>query len=165
MSRVALYVGRFQPFHNGHMHALRSILSESDKVLIVLGSAQKQFEPENPLTLEERLDLVRLNTEGMEVEVFTLDDIHDDNQWVEYLTSNIPHYDAVYSGSKIVQNLFKTASQNILPVEFLEGVTGTLIRERALIGDDYADLVSPVTFDYLQNINFADRIREIANSQ
>ncbi|MBC8224619.1 adenylyltransferase/cytidyltransferase family protein, partial [Candidatus Bathyarchaeota archaeon] len=33
MSRTALFVGRFQPFHHGHLHAIRKILEESDDLL------------------------------------------------------------------------------------------------------------------------------------
>mgnify|MGYP001262099234 CR=1 FL=1 len=47
---VALFIGRFQPFHKGHLSALRWIAAKSSKVIVAIGSAQKSFEPDNPFT-------------------------------------------------------------------------------------------------------------------
>ena len=60
MTRRALFVGRFQPFHNGHIHAIGEILEESDELIIVVGSAQMSHEPDNPFTAGERLEMIRL---------------------------------------------------------------------------------------------------------
>ncbi|HEY6405190.1 MAG TPA: adenylyltransferase/cytidyltransferase family protein, partial [Nitrososphaeraceae archaeon] len=35
--RVAV-IGRFQPFHNGHLDLIRQILKESDEVVVIIGS-------------------------------------------------------------------------------------------------------------------------------
>ncbi|TMI56005.1 nicotinamide-nucleotide adenylyltransferase, partial [Candidatus Bathyarchaeota archaeon] len=36
---TGLYVGRFQPFHLGHLEAVRHILSKVDELVVVVGSA------------------------------------------------------------------------------------------------------------------------------
>ena len=50
MFKRALFVGRFQPFHYGHLHAVRTILEEAEELVIVVGSAQMSHEPDNPFT-------------------------------------------------------------------------------------------------------------------
>ena len=41
MSR-ALFIGRFQPFHNAHLADIKKILKENDEVLIAIGSSQEK---------------------------------------------------------------------------------------------------------------------------
>jgi len=55
----ALFVGRFQPFHNGHLHAVKSILGDADELVVVVGSAQMSHEPDNPFTAGERLEMIK----------------------------------------------------------------------------------------------------------
>ncbi|EQD45121.1 nicotinamide-nucleotide adenylyltransferase, partial [mine drainage metagenome] len=50
----AFVVGRFQPFHNGHLHVIKEILSQYSSVIIGIGSAQYSHTMENPFTAGER---------------------------------------------------------------------------------------------------------------
>ena len=54
-----LYVGRFQPFHLGHLCAIKATLKEVDEIVIVIGSAQYSHKPNNPFTAGERLVMIR----------------------------------------------------------------------------------------------------------
>lgn len=54
MPTVGVYIGRFQPFHNGHLKVLNSALSKFDRVVVVLGSHNTLRTPKNPWTAEER---------------------------------------------------------------------------------------------------------------
>jgi bifunctional NMN adenylyltransferase/nudix hydrolase len=49
-----LFIGRFQPFHNGHHAVLKHALSIADKAIIVIGSANQTPNARNPWTAEER---------------------------------------------------------------------------------------------------------------
>ena len=51
---VAVYIGRFQPFHNGHLHAIKEGLRIADRVLILVGSADSPRTTKNPFTFGER---------------------------------------------------------------------------------------------------------------
>ena len=55
----ALFVGRFQPFHHGHLHAIKLILEEADDMVIVVGSAQMSHELDNPFTAGERIEMIQ----------------------------------------------------------------------------------------------------------
>ncbi|MEM2947357.1 MAG: adenylyltransferase/cytidyltransferase family protein, partial [Candidatus Bathyarchaeia archaeon] len=39
MVKRGLFVGRFQPFHKGHLSVIEDILKEVDELVIVVGSA------------------------------------------------------------------------------------------------------------------------------
>ena len=52
--KVGVFLARFQPLHNGHLYMIEKALKENDKLLIVLGSANKQGMVRNPFKLSVR---------------------------------------------------------------------------------------------------------------
>ena len=56
---TTLYIGRFEPVHNGHMALLQHALGGARQVIVVLGSAWQVRSPKNPFTWQERADMVR----------------------------------------------------------------------------------------------------------
>ena len=44
----ALFIGRFQPFHNGHLNVIKTLLENHKEVVVVIGSAQEENTAENP---------------------------------------------------------------------------------------------------------------------
>ncbi|RMF91195.1 MAG: nicotinamide-nucleotide adenylyltransferase, partial [Methanobacteriota archaeon] len=55
----ALFIGRFQPLHKGHMMIIKRILEETDALSIVIGSSQHAGTPENPFSADEREEMLR----------------------------------------------------------------------------------------------------------
>ena len=47
---LSLIVGRFQGLHAGHVHLIETALSVSDRVLILIGSAQEHGTILNPFS-------------------------------------------------------------------------------------------------------------------
>ena len=56
----ALYPGRFQPFHSGHLEAVKHILKNTYEIIIMIGSALQSHTLRNPFTAGERITMVRL---------------------------------------------------------------------------------------------------------
>ena len=55
--RYSLYIGRFQPFHEGHAWCIKQMLSGGKKVCVAVMDIH-ELEPENnPYSYEEVLDL------------------------------------------------------------------------------------------------------------
>jgi len=50
----ALFIGRFQPFHKGHLLFLKSIYTQYDKIIIGIGSSQYSNSLDNPFSYDER---------------------------------------------------------------------------------------------------------------
>ncbi|KAF0811599.1 Bifunctional NMN adenylyltransferase/Nudix hydrolase [Andreprevotia sp. IGB-42] len=53
-----VYIGRFQPFHNGHLAMLQQALSLAGKVVLVLGSAGAARSSKNPFSFDERKAMI-----------------------------------------------------------------------------------------------------------
>lgn len=81
---LAVMVGRFQPFHNGHATLLHQALAIADQVLIVLGSSFHARSPRNPFTWQERVEMIS-NTltaaERSRVSFAPVRDYYEDTLW------------------------------------------------------------------------------------
>lgn len=54
-----VFIGRFQPFHNGHLHIIKEAAKRADRVIVVLGSAHSSRSLRNPFTFKERAEMIR----------------------------------------------------------------------------------------------------------
>lgn len=72
-----MFVGRWQPFHNGHKWLINQKLSEGKAILI----AVRDIPPDdkNPFTTEQTISMVRKVYEGQDVEVISIPDIESVN--------------------------------------------------------------------------------------
>lgn len=81
---VAVLIGRFQPFHLGHLALLESALCSAPRALIVVGSARAPRLAKNPFTAEERIAAIRasLTPEQLgRVGFITVRDYFDEPRW------------------------------------------------------------------------------------
>ncbi len=49
-----IFIGRFQPFHNGHLSILRTAMTKAKRIIVLVGSAGAARSPKNPFTFAER---------------------------------------------------------------------------------------------------------------
>lgn len=56
--RWGVMLGRFQPLHNGHIELIKEILKENDKLLLIIGSANKEGTLRNPFEIELRKEWI-----------------------------------------------------------------------------------------------------------
>jgi bifunctional NMN adenylyltransferase/nudix hydrolase len=61
-----VYIGRFQPFHNGHLHVMREALARCNEVIVVLGSSNEPRSIKNPFTDAERETMIRASLDASE---------------------------------------------------------------------------------------------------
>lgn len=57
--KVSVYIGRFQPFHNGHLNTIKFALQNTDKLILILGSANSPRTIKNPFTVNERIEFIK----------------------------------------------------------------------------------------------------------
>ena len=55
---LAVYIGRFQPYHNGHVKVIEDGLKIADRVLVLVGSSNSPRTEKNPFTFEERKEIL-----------------------------------------------------------------------------------------------------------
>ena len=63
----ALLIGRFQPFHNGHLKIIQNLSKEFSEVIIGIGSSQYAHALENPFTADERILMIKKSLEKIDI--------------------------------------------------------------------------------------------------
>jgi nicotinamide-nucleotide adenylyltransferase len=86
----ALICGRFQTFHLGHKRLIDTALTLSDKVLILVGSAQVSGTKRNPFTIGLRTAMLKAEYQSdSRIIIETIDDLSAEDEiserWGEYL--------------------------------------------------------------------------------
>jgi bifunctional NMN adenylyltransferase/nudix hydrolase len=81
---LAVYIGRFQPFHVAHQKTIEHGLEIADNVLILVGSAGGPRTIKNPWTYDERAEMIHMtNNQSERVHTLPLRDYtYDDNKWI-----------------------------------------------------------------------------------
>jgi nicotinamide-nucleotide adenylyltransferase len=168
--RVAV-IGRFQPFHNGHLLLIRQILKESDEVVVVIGSAQLNYTFENPFTAGERVLMIRaaLLEGGIDLSriiILPIVDEEDNALWFPKLVSMLPPFSSLYSGNRLVATL-ASAHLEVKSPKFVnrKRFNGTYIRCKMMRGEKWRHLVSKSVFDMIYTIGGVDRLRTLAKHE
>jgi cytidyltransferase-like protein len=145
---VGLYIGRFQPFHKGHLSMVLEALDRCDKLIIAIGSAQESGTEKNPFTFELRKELIRRSLwgRGSQCIIIGINDrteVKDDEGWGEYLIKEVERQTGLtptinFEGHEEVRShWFDTVNlercelnREVIPV------SATAVRE-ALLKDDF----------------------------
>ncbi|MBR9699895.1 nicotinamide-nucleotide adenylyltransferase [Candidatus Woesearchaeota archaeon] len=158
---ITLFIGRFQPFHNGHLEDIRSALYISSKVIIGIGSSQEKDTVENPFSFEERKEMIKKAVEEDKlepVEIIAVPDVNDDNKWVDHVEKTVGEFHCVLSGNQKVKSLFWDKDIPVREVRFIHGMNGTDIRQRIQEGKTWNHLVPKSVAVYLDSINAEERL-------
>jgi nicotinamide-nucleotide adenylyltransferase len=166
---TGLIVGRFQPFHNGHLAVVSDLRkAHPDAALVIaIGSAQESFTAENPFTAGERVEMVQRALAEARLEQclpVPVADIHHHAQWVAYLRGLLPSFDVVYTNNPLTRLLFERERIRVEspPLVQRESYQGVVVRRRLTIGKGWQELVPPAVAQYLEEIRAPERLRRIA---
>ncbi len=158
-----LFIGRFQPFHLGHLQDIKNALKEVDELVIGVGSIDEEHTKENPFTVKERIEVIDLVLPANEISnytVYPIPDFGDDKKWVEHIETLVPKFDVVYTGNKWTEKCFKSKYE-IKNVDILKGISATIIRNRMLNNKDWQSLVPKEVVDYISKINGVEMVKKI----
>tara|TARA_B100002003_G_C13774824_1_gene384117 strand:+ start:36 stop:545 length:510 start_codon:yes stop_codon:yes gene_type:complete len=158
-----LFIGRFQPFHLGHLQDIKNALEEVNHITIGIGSSNEDHTKENPFTTQERAEMINIvlpNNKIRKYIVFTIPDLGNDKKWVEHIETLVPKFDIVYTGNKWTEKCFK-GKYEVKRVNMLKGVSSTIIRNRILKDEDWQSLVPKEVVDYISKINGVVRVKKI----
>lgn len=132
---VAVVIGRFQPFHNGHLALIREALRVAPRVVVVVGSANALRSPRNPWTHEERGAMIRGALSGEErarVDLVPMRDYFDEPRWRRNLVKRVSALAG--EGARVgVVGHFKDATS-----EYLKGFDDWRLVRVPLLGDVHA---------------------------
>jgi len=163
---VGLIIGRFQPFHNGHLEVIMTIASECDFIIVGIGSADLSHTFDNPFTAGERYLMIARSLKQRGVENIYLVPIVDINRyavWVSHVEAIVPPFNAIYSNNSLTRRLFREAGYQVRasPLFNREMYSGTEIRRRILKNEEWEFLVPPGVAEVIHEIDGESRLREL----
>jgi nicotinamide-nucleotide adenylyltransferase len=166
--RVGLLVGRFQPFHFGHLAAVKFALRRVDYLYVVVGSAEKSHERDNPFTAGERISMIKSALDGNGVDpskwmAIPIADADSHSLWVSSVESMVPKFDTVFTNDALTFLLFKEEGIEVKSVPFLDRkhYSATNVRDRILERKDWQHLVPPQVAKLVIRFGGVERVREL----
>ena len=176
-----LMVGRFQPFHNGHLHLSKQILQECNELIIAIGSAQFNYIYKDPFTADERVLMIHaaLMESGIDLaKCYIIPVINDENNARSFghLRSMVAHFDILYSGNEFVKSLVLEETIRIKKPEFSKKneYNGTNIRKQLASAsaaatatatvENWKTLVPNAVSKLIEEVDGVNRIRMLFNS-
>ena len=164
------YIGRFQPYHNGHHTMIEHIVDEVDELVLGIGSADKSHTIDNPFTAGERIMMLTKairefeREEGLVSYVVPIEDIDRNAVWASHVESMCPAFDVAYSNNPLVIRLFEEADIEVRQSRMFDRnrLEGTDIRESMIEDTAWEDRVPDPVVEVLEEINGVQRLRTVS---
>jgi len=164
---IGLFVARFQPLHKGHERAIKKALKMYEKVIVVIGSADKSRTENNPFTAEERklmLEAVfsKEINEG-KIEILAIEDKANDEEWANSIIQKV-NFDEVYTASDWVAKAFegKKNVKKFKPFKY-DVINGTNIRRLMKEGsDEWKKYVNKKVIEIINRVAIKEFLSELS---
>ena len=139
MIHRVLFLGRFQPFHNGQLQVVQEMVIDKDidEIIIGIGSAQEAYTDENPFTAGERFEMID-NTLRMQswyndkpIHIIPIMDIKNNYKYMSYLQTILPKFHIYYGSNDLMRVLCDNAGIESVSIPYDTEFTrsGTWIRK------------------------------------
>lgn len=135
-----LFLGRFQPFHNGHLLVIQGMVKTMGNPIIVICDPMKpDAAGEDMFTLDERREMISsalLSANIMDATIVTCKDAGNDADWVKYvLDAAEKHSDVViWSGRDEIRAAFEAAGIATKKIVHVPGIDSAVLREQMRAG-------------------------------
>lgn len=133
--KTGLVIGRFQPFHNGHLYLLKEALKICDKIIIGIGSSNV-VNDDNPWSAEKRRQVIEKviseeNLADKVIKVVEIPDDPDDEVWYENVANIVGKFDIWLGNNDWNDEIFTAHGVPVLKVDFWQRYLheGTKIRK------------------------------------
>jgi len=138
MTKYGVFIGRFQPFHAGHVDVVEYIKSEGYTPLILVGTSTLGWRDKDPYTYADRREMIQSVYPGIEVKPL-LDIPGDNDAWAKSVYSIIGagnEYKIFYhrkaedvtNGLHYIEECFDSCEIQQIP-EALYPISGTQVRD------------------------------------
>ena len=162
------YIGRFQPYHDGHHRMVEEIADEVDELVLGIGSAGDSHSPRNPFTAGERVMMVTKSVVDMDITTYVvpIEDLDRNSVWVSHVQSMSPAFDVAYSNNPLVIRLFEEAGVEVRQSPMFERdvLEGTEIRNRMVRDENWRELVPDPVAGVIDEIDGIQRIRQVSDT-
>jgi len=164
----ALFIGRFQPFHKGHLAAIKWILKKERKIFIVIGSNQRLLTRDNPFSFAERKKMIKGAFQKEKVKnfkIFGAYDYHNDIFWAKKvlkIAKMDPKKVKIFTMNLWTSRCFKKIGIKTKSHPFFYNkLCGTKIRKKIKNDEKWENLVPKPVFNLLKEINGEKRIKTL----
>lgn len=161
------YIGRFQPYHNGHHKAVtEEIADQVDELVVAVGSADASHSRRDPFTAGERVMMLTQSLVPLDIVTYVvpIEDLDRNSVWVSHVRSMCPDFDVAFSNNPLVVRLFEEAGVPVRNVEMYdrERLEGTRIRDMMVSGGDWAERVPDPVEEVIEEIGGLERVRAVS---
>jgi len=161
-----LLIGRFQPFHLGHLEALQFALSKVDKLWVGLGSSNKPTEKNNPFSAEERKKMILSSIDDSmknKISIYFIPDLDNHAKWIEKIDTIVPKFDIVFSNDPLTDHLYSKRTINVISIPFLnrDTLSGTNIRNLIINDQKWENFVPEGTKNFLINTGAKEHLKNL----
>ncbi len=161
-----LLIGRFQPFHLGHLEALRFALSKVDKLWLGLGSSNRPMEKNNPFSAQQRKEMILSSIDDSmqeRISVYFVPDVNNHIRWIEKIDDIVPKFDVIFSNDNLTKHLYSKRNTEVLAIPFLrrKSLSGTNIRHLIANDQDWEIFVPDGTRNFLKNIGAKQLLKNL----
>ena len=167
----ALYPGRFQPFHLGHLDSVKQILDNSFEIIIMVGSALQSHTLQNPFTAGERVQMIKIALNEGKINpsrfyIIPVTDLQIHSIWVSHVCSLVPSFDIVYSNEPLTKRLFLEANFIVQEIPFFNRkfYQATEIRKRMLLDKSWERFLPTKVANYIKEINGVMRLKDLVKT-
>jgi nicotinamide-nucleotide adenylyltransferase len=164
-----LFIGRFQPFHLGHLATIKFALESVDQLVIVVGSADKSHEMRNPFTAGERIEMIRNSLDfDNEIDIsrifmIPVQDTKVHALWTSQINLLVPRYKTVFSNDLLTNILFRERGIRVVEPRLYKRdlFSATEIRSRIAKDASWKKLVTPATSKVIKEVDGITRIKAV----
>ena len=159
-----LLIGRFQPFHLGHLAALQFAIPKVDKLWLGLGSSNKPIEKNNPFSIEERKKMILSSIDDSiqnKISIFPIPDLDNHVKWIQNIDTIVPDYEIIFSNDPMTEHLYSKRNVQVFAIPFLkrDQLSGTRLRDLIKSDQKWDDLVPEGTKLILENLDAKNRLK------
>ncbi len=166
--KCGLFLGRFNPFHLGHLMAVKEILKQEEELIIAIGTSQQSHSLENPFTAGERVLMIHtaLKEAGISLDrifIVTIPDIFRNSVWVSHLRSYCPPFSCVYTNNSLTKRLFSEAGLKVSSTGPFNrnDFKGSQIRDLMINGDKWKFMVPKSVLKVIESVDGLNRLQDI----
>jgi nicotinamide-nucleotide adenylyltransferase len=152
----------------GHLAAVRYALKKVQYLYVIVGSAQRNHERDNPFTAGERITMIKSALDGNGIDpskwmAIPIVDADSHSLWVSTVKSMVPKFDTVFTNDALTFSLFKEEKFGVAAVPYLDrrSYSATNVRDRILERKDWESLVPSQVATLVKQFGGVERVRAL----
>jgi len=157
----AFFIGRMQPFHNGHFKVLNQLLNNNELIIGIgcpadYSQANRQL---YPFFYKEVRQMIYESLAG-DYQIIRVNNNESNDVWVQQIIDCIGSDYTLYTGNELVKQIFSGVGIKVIDLDRWEGISATLVRSLIYQGNEsWKELVPKGTIKVLYEVNGLKRLK------